>query len=118
MAKMAFLTVNNFFCAFSKIPTKRTFVRLLFLKLNQSQNTETIFFGWGFFKHQKRTFSGVQNGTFKKSNFKFLFLPLFFNVQYKDLHANFHKKILIFGPTGIFFNENFDLCAPARARSN
>ena len=28
--KMAFLTVNNFFCAFLKIPTKRTFVLLLF----------------------------------------------------------------------------------------
>ena len=26
--------VINFFCEFSKIPTKRTFVRLLFLKLN------------------------------------------------------------------------------------
>ena len=62
-AKMAFLTVNNFFCAFSNIPTKRTFVRLLFLKLNQSQNKKNIFWG-GFFKNQKRTFSGVQNGTF------------------------------------------------------
>ena len=37
---MAFLAVNNFFCAFSKILTKRTFVRLLFLKLIQSRNTK------------------------------------------------------------------------------
>ena len=34
--KMVFLTVNSFFSVFSKILTKRTFVRLLFLKLNQS----------------------------------------------------------------------------------
>ena len=36
------------FCAFSKIPNKRTFVRLLFLKLNQSQNTKKTFFLAGF----------------------------------------------------------------------
>ena len=64
---MAFLTVNNFFCAFSKKPTKRTFVRLLFLKLNQKQNTKKFFFGGVFFKNQKRTFPGVQNGNFLKS---------------------------------------------------
>ena len=71
----------TFFCVFSKIPTKRTFVHLLFLKLNQSQNTKKTFFGGVFFKNQKRTFSGVQNGTFKKSNFKFVFLRLFFIVN-------------------------------------
>ena len=37
----------SFFSAFSKIPTKRTCVRLLFLKLNQSQNTKKTF--WGSF---------------------------------------------------------------------
>ena len=34
-----------------------------------------------FFKNQKPTFLGVQNGTFKKSNLKFAFLRLFFNVK-------------------------------------
>ena len=56
--KMHFIKVNNcpklpkwcfwqliaFFHAFSKIPTKRTFVLLLFLKLNQSWNTKKTFF--------------------------------------------------------------------------
>ena len=63
-AKLGFLTVNNFFCAFLKILTKRTFVPLLFLKLNQSQNTKKTYC-WGVsFKNQKHTFSGGQNGTF------------------------------------------------------
>ena len=62
--KMVFLAVNNFFCAFSKIPTKTTSVRLLFLKLNQSRNRRNFFLQGVFFKNQKRTFAGVQNGTF------------------------------------------------------
>ena len=37
-----------FFFAFSKILTKKTFVRLLFLKLNQSRNTKKNFFGGAF----------------------------------------------------------------------
>ena len=98
--KMVFLTVNNFFFAFSKIPTKRTFVCLLFLKLNQSRNTKKIVLGV-FFNNQKRTFSGVQNGTFKNSNFKFVFLRLFFNV--KGSVMPMFNKILIFGPPGIFW---------------
>ena len=38
----------TFFIAFSKIPTKRRFERLLFLKLNQSRNTKKKKC-WGFF---------------------------------------------------------------------
>ena len=38
--KWRFWRSITFFCAFSKILTKRTFVHLLFLKLNQSQNTK------------------------------------------------------------------------------
>ena len=78
--KWRFWRSITFFCAFSKIPTKRTFVRLLFLKLNQGRNTKKIFWG-GFLQNQKCTFLGVQNGTFKKSIFKFVFLRLFFNVK-------------------------------------
>ena len=46
---MVFLTEKSFFSAFSKIPTKRTFVLLLFLKLNQSRNTKEK--NWGGFLH-------------------------------------------------------------------
>ena len=57
-AKMVFLMVNSFFYTFSKIPTKKTYVRLLFLELNQGRNTQEKI-GWGFFfKNQKRTFWG------------------------------------------------------------
>ena len=53
--KWRFLTVNHFFCAFSKIPTKRTFVCLLFLKLNQSHNMKKTFLG-GFSAKTKSAF--------------------------------------------------------------
>ena len=97
MAKMTFLTVKNFFCAFSKLLTKGTFVRLLFLKLNQSWNTKKKIVGGVFFKNQKRTFSGVQNGTFQKSNFKFVFLHLFFFVKGSSMPI-FTKNIDIWVP--------------------
>ena len=43
---------------------KRIFVRLLILKLNQSQNMKNKFLGGFFFKNQKRAFSGAQNSSF------------------------------------------------------
>ena len=108
---MGFLTVKNFFCAFSKIPTKRTLVRLLFLKLNQSRNTKKHFFGGFFFKIQKHTFSGVQNGIFYKLNFKLVFLCLFFNVK-RSFMPIFTKKYYYLGPLEFVQNENFDARAP------
>ena len=77
-AKMAFLGVNNFFCAFSKIPIKRTFVRLLFLKLNQGRNTKKFFF-LGFSISTK-----TKNALFWGSKMvllKLVFLRLFSNVK-------------------------------------
>ena len=84
-AKIAFLTVYNFFCAFSKIPIKRTFVRLLFLKLNQSQNL----FG-GFSSKTKNRLFWVS----KLVVFKTQISNLFFCVCFckRKLHVNFHKK--------------------------
>ena len=63
---MAFLTVNNFFCAFSKIPTKRQFVCLLFLKLNQGRKTKKK--NVRFFLQNPKThfFRGNGNGNGKK----------------------------------------------------
>ena len=113
---MAFLTVNNFFCGFSKIRTKRTFVRLLFLKLNQGRNRKKTNFWGGFLQNPKTYFLGVQNGTFQKSNFKFVFLRLFFNVKGSSMPI-FIKKILIFGPLEFYENEHFVARAPACAKN-
>ena len=44
-SKWLFWWLKAFFSAFSKIPTKRSFVCLLFLKLNQSRNMKKQFFG-------------------------------------------------------------------------
>ena len=83
MAKMAFLTVNNFYWVFSKIPTKRTFVRLFFLV--------------GFSKTKNTHFRGFKMVLFKS--------------QISNLYFC-QTKILIFCPPGIFEHENFDACAP------
>ena len=74
---MAFLTVNNFFSVhFQKYQPKNICVSIVF----KAESKKNIL--WGvFFKNQKRTFLGVQNGTFKKSNFKFVFVCLFFYVK-------------------------------------
>ena len=54
-----FLAVNNFFGAISKVPNKITFVCVLFLKLNQRQNTKTkIFLGFFFKNHIVAHFLG------------------------------------------------------------
>ena len=58
---MAFLTVNNLFCAFSKIPIKRTLVRLLFIKLNQSPKTNNKFLLVFFLQKPKAHFLGGPN---------------------------------------------------------
>ena len=108
-AKMAFVMANSFFSAFTKIPTKRTFVRLFFFKLNQSQNIKNIFL-WFFFKNQKRAFWGSKIVVYKLK-FQICFSAFVLLCKRKH-HANFHKKILMFRPPGIFENENF--AAPER----
>ena len=80
---MAFLAANSFFCAFSKIATKRTPIK---------KN-----FGGFFFKNKKKNFGGPKQQFFKLE-FRICFLHLFFYVKRKH-HANFHQKILIFTQT-------------------
>ena len=70
---MAFLTANSFFSAFSKITTKRTFVRLLFLKLDKSKNTKTNFYEGFFFKNQKRAIWGSKIVVFKAQSSNLFF---------------------------------------------
>ena len=78
---MAFLVVNNFFCAFSKILNKITFVCSLFLKLNQSRNMKNKFFLVVFLQKPKTRFFGGKNKIVLKLKFKFVFLRLFFFVK-------------------------------------
>ena len=81
--------------AFSKIPTKRTFVHLLFLMLNQSRNTKKKFEGGFFFKKLKKHFFWGPKQQFLKLKFQICFSAFVFLCKRK-LHADFHKKILIF----------------------
>ena len=92
---------NSFFSAFSKIPTKRTFVRLLFLKLNQSQNTTKNFFGGCFSLKTKNALFGGSKIVVFKTQISNCFSE-FVLLCKRKLHADFHKKIIIFRPPGIF----------------
>ena len=76
---------------------KRTFVRLLFLKLNQSRNMKNNFLGWGFSSKKNLLFGGPK-WYLLKSNFIFLFLRLFFNVKGSSL-AIWQKNL---GPLEFF----------------
>ena len=104
---MPFLTINNFFCGFSKIPTKRTFVRLLFLKQNQSRNKKKIFF-WGFLQKPKTHFFGGPKWYFLKVKFQ-ICTSAFVLYCKRKLHANFHKKYKYLSPLEFLENENFDV---------
>ena len=100
VVKMAFLTVIEFlFSAFSKIPTKRRFVRLLFLKLNQSETRRKIFWGGFPLKPKNAFFGGSTSIVFKTQISNLFALALLCK---RKLLANFHQKILIFRPPGIF----------------
>ena len=81
---MAFLTANSFFSAFSKILTKKKkdiCASIIFKAESKPKHEDKIFWGGFFIKNQKRDFSGVQNGSFKNSNFEFVFLRFLFNVK-------------------------------------
>ena len=54
-SKLCFCQLTTFLCIFKILP-KRTYVRLWFLKLNQSQNTEKKLIRGFFFKNQRHPF--------------------------------------------------------------
>ena len=111
---MALLTANRFFSAFSKIATKRTFVSLLFLKLNQSRNTKKNIF-WGVFLQKQKTCSF--GSIFLNSNFEFVFLHLFF--MEKEAPCQFSQKnINIQAPSKFLEMKTLPrVCTPSRATS-
>ena len=88
--------------AFSKIPNKITIVCLLFLKLNQSRNTKKKFFLGVFLQKPKTRFFGGENKIVLKLKFQ-IRISAFVLYCKRKLRINFHKKILIFKPPGIFW---------------
>ena len=63
-AKMAFLTVNNFFLHFQKYQLQNMCESNVFKAESKPKHWKTKFVCGVFFKNQKCTFWGVQNGTF------------------------------------------------------
>ena len=102
-------------CVFKNTDQKNIWASILFKAESKPKHKEKKCLVF-FFKNQKRTYLGVQNGTFKKSIFIFVFLRLFFNVKERFMPI-FIKQIFIFGPPGIFWKwklwrthaENLDL---------
>ena len=90
--KWHFWRLIAFFSVFSKIPTKRTFVCTLFLKLNQSRNMKKNFFFFFFLQIPKTHIFRVQIISFKSQISNFFFLRLFFNVKGRFMPI-FTKKI-------------------------
>ena len=74
----------------------------IIIKAESKPKPKEIFCLEVFFKNQKPTFFGVQNGTFycQISNLYFCVCSLMYSKR--KLRANFYKEILIFGPPGIF----------------
>ena len=112
--KWHFVGLITFFGAFSKLPNKITFVCLLFLKPNQSQNRKEKFFLTVFIQKPKTRFFGGQNKIVFKLKFQICIFAFVLFCKRKLL-ANFHKKILIFEPPGMFWKWKL-WCACAGAR--
>ena len=88
--KCSLLGVNQFFYKFL------SFVRQLFSKLNQSRNSKKIFLG-GFSSKTKNPVFGGPKWYFLKFKFQ-ICISAFVLLCTRKLLANFHQKILIFGP--------------------
>ena len=99
-SKWRFWQLITFFGVFSKIPNKITIVCLLFLKLNQSWNTKTNFFGV-FLQKPKTRFFGGKNKIVLKLKFQ-IRISAFVLYCKRKLCTNFCKKILIFKPPEVF----------------
>ena len=101
MVKMAFLTANSFFLVrFKNTDQKDICASIVFKAESKPKHKEKK--NWGvFFKNQKHAFLGLQNSSFKKFKFRICF-SAFVLLSKRKLHADFHKKILIFRPPGIF----------------
>ena len=98
-AKIAFLTVNNFYCPFSKYTDQKNICASI-----KSQSEP---------KHKEQFFGGPKYSIAFKTQFQICFSAFVLLCKRKH-HANFHKKILIFGHPGFFENENFEVRALAR----
>ena len=119
-AKMECLTVNNFSqCVFKNTDQKNICASIVF-KAESKPKHEEKYFGGVFFKNQKCTFSGVQNGTyFLKVKFQICIFAFVLYVKGSFMPI-FIKKILIFGSPGMFLKIKtltHVQCAPALAEN-
>ena len=88
MAKMAFLAINNFFwCVFKNTEQNNNCVFIVFKAESEP-------------KHKEKFFGG-KNKIVLKLKFK-ICISAFVLYCKRKLCTNFHKKILIFKPPGIF----------------
>ena len=101
MAKMAFLGVNNFLlCVFKKNEQNNNCVFIVFKADSEPKNEGKNLFGCFSSKSKKALFGG-KNETVLKLKFQ-ICISLFVFYCKRKLHTNFHKKIFIFKPPGIF----------------
>ena len=92
---MVFLAINNFFlCVFKNTNKKNSCVFIVSIaELKPKHNKKNV---WG-------VFFGGPKWYFLKVKFQICMSTFVLYCKMKQLYANFHKKIIIFGPSGIFW---------------
>ena len=94
MAKMAFLAANNFFLV--RFQKYRTNNNCVFIETPRKKKISGV-----FLQKPKTRFFGGKNKVVLKLKFQ-ICISAFVLYCKRNLHTNFHKKILIFKPSGIF----------------
>ena len=108
------LTANSFFqCVFKNTDQKDICASIVF-KAEPKPKHKEIFFGGFFYQKPKTRFFGGPKWQFLKLKFQ-ICISAFVLLCKRKLRADFHRKIIIFRPPGIFENENFAAHAPTRA---
>ena len=89
-----FWRLITFFCAFSKILNKITFVRLLFMKLKQKKNLKKYFL-WFLFQNSKMLFLGVNQFFFNFFSSVLSFKTIYTQMLFWSVFLKTHKKTVI-----------------------
>ena len=97
-------SITFFLFVLKNIDQKNICASIVFKAESKLKHEERKKFGGVFFKNQKHTFFGCPRWYFLKVKYQICISAFLLCALCKrKLHANFHKKILLFGPPGIFW---------------
>ena len=113
--KIAFLAVNHFFCVrFQNTKQNNICVFIVFKAKSEPKHEEKIFFLGVFLQKPKTRFFRGKHKIILKLTFQ-ICISTFVLFCTRKLCSNFHKKLLIFRPPGLFWKwKLWCTCAGAR----